>query len=125
MFHHRSPAFATRISAIEGHLRAIEKELERFERKAAGRHAHVSAAGDQISDGIASILSEIIERYRGGRRLAGEETARFRNEAVKISGGIITNALHRIATEVEHRPLVTLAVAAGIGISIGIAGRRH
>ena len=124
MFHHRSPAFATHISAIEGHLRAIEKELERFGRKA-GRHAHVSAAGDQISDGIASILSEIIERYRGGRRLADEETARFRNEAVKISGGIITNALHRIATEVEHRPLVTLAVAAGIGILIGIAGRRH
>ena len=124
MFHHRSPAFATRISTIEGHLRAIEKELQRFERKA-GRHAHVSAAGDQISDAIAPILSEIIERYRSVRRVAGEETARFGNEAVKIGGGISTNALHRIATEVEHRPLVTLAVAAGIGILIGIAGRRH
>ena len=124
MFHHRSPTFATRISAIEGHLRAIEKELERFGRKA-GRHAHVSAAGDQISDGIASILSEIIERYRGSRRLADEETARFRDEAVKISGGISTDALHRITTEVERRPLVTLAVAIGMGILIGIAGRRH
>jgi ElaB/YqjD/DUF883 family membrane-anchored ribosome-binding protein len=124
MFHHRSPAFATHISAIEGHLRAIEKELERFGRKA-GRHAHVSAAGDQISDAIAPILSEIIERYRSVRRVAGEETARFGNEAVKIGGGISTNALHRIATEVEHRPLVTLAVAIGIGILIGFAGRRR
>ena len=124
MFHRRSPAFATHISAIDGHLRAIEKELERFGRKA-GRHAHVFAAGDQISDAIAPILSEIIERYRSVRRLAGEETARFGNEAVKISGGISTNALHRIATEIEHRPLITLAVAIGIGVLIGIAGRRH
>lgn len=124
MFHHRSPTFATRISAIEGHLRAIEKELERFGRKA-GRQAHVSAAGDRISDAIAPILSEIIGQYRMGRRLAGEETARFGNEAVKISGGISTNALHRIATEVERRPLVTLGVAIGMGILIGIAGRRH
>jgi len=124
MFHRRSPVFATHISAIEGHLRAIEKELEHFGRKA-GRHAHVSAAGDQISEAIAPILSEIIERYRRVRRLAGEETARFGNEAAKISGGISTNALHWIATEVEHRPLVTLAVAIGIGILIGIAGRRR
>jgi hypothetical protein len=33
--------------------------------------------------------------------------------------------LRRIASEVEHHPLVTLAVAIGIGILIGIAGRRH
>lgn len=123
MFRHRSTAFATRISAIEGHLRAIEKELGRFGRKA-GRHDRVSAA-DQISEAIAPILSEIIERYRGVRRLAGEETARFGTEAVKIGGGISTNALHRIATEVEHRPLITLAVAIGVGILIGIAGRRR
>jgi hypothetical protein len=124
MFHHRSRAFATQIAAIEGHLRAIEKELERFGQKA-GRDARLSAPGDQIIDVITPILSEIVERYRSGRRLAAEETARFGNEAVKISGGISTNALHRIATEVEHRPLVTLAVAIGIGILIGIAGRRH
>lgn len=124
MFHRRSPAFANHISAIDGHLRAIEKELERFGRKAS-RHAQVFTAGDQISDAIAPILSEIIERYRSVRRLAGEETARFGNEAVKISGGISTNALHRIATEIEHRPLITLAVAIGIGVLIGIAGRRH
>ena len=124
MFQHRSRAFAARISAIEDHLRALEIELERFGRKT-GRHARVSPAGDQISDAIAPILSEIIERYRGVRRLAGEETARFGNEAVKIGGGIGTNAVHRIATEIEHRPLVTLAVAIGIGILIGIAGSRH
>jgi len=124
MFHRRSPALATHISAIEGHLRAIEKELERFGRKA-GRHAHVSAAGDQISEAIAAILSEMIERYRSVRRLAGEETARFGNEAVKISDGISTNALHRIVAEVEHRPLVALAVAIGIGVLIGIAARQH
>jgi hypothetical protein len=57
--------------------------------------------------------------------LADKETARFAKKAAKISGGISTNALHRIATEVEHHPLVTLAVAMGIGFLIGIAGRQR
>jgi hypothetical protein len=34
-----------------------------------------------------------------------------------------------VASEVEHRPLITLAVAVGVGILIGMAGgmakRRH
>ena len=45
--------------------------------------------------------------------------------AVKIGGRMGNDALHRITTEVEHRPLATLAVAIGVGILIGIAGRRH
>ena len=49
MFHHRSPAFATHISAIEGHT--TEKELERFGRKA-GRQAHNRAGDRKISDAI-------------------------------------------------------------------------
>jgi ElaB/YqjD/DUF883 family membrane-anchored ribosome-binding protein len=50
--------------------------------------------------------------------LAGEEAARFGNEAAKFGN----DALHRMASEVEHRPLVILAVAVGVGILIGMAG---
>jgi hypothetical protein len=52
MFHHRSSAFATNVSAIEGRLRALENELERIGRTA-GRHtsAGMSAAGESRSDG--------------------------------------------------------------------------
>jgi len=111
MFHHRSSAFATNVSAIEGRLRALENELERIGRTA-GRHtsAGMSAAGDHVGDAITSAV-------------------RFGNEAAKFGAKFGNDALHRMASEVEHRPLVTLAVAVGVGILIGMAGgmagRRH
>jgi len=121
MFHHRSSAFARNISIIENRLRALENELERTGRTAVRRaSARMSAAGDQIGDAIASAISEIVDRFRNGRRLAGDEAVRVGNQAVKIGAKIGDDALHRIASEVEHRPLVTLGVAIGVGILIGI-----
>jgi hypothetical protein len=130
MFHHRPSAFATNVSAIEGRLRALENELERIGRMA-GRHtsAGMSVAGDHVGDAIASAVTEIVDRFRSGRRWAGDEAARFGNEAAKFGAKVGNDALHRMAREVEHRPLVTLAVAVGVGILIGMAGgmgrRRH
>jgi ElaB/YqjD/DUF883 family membrane-anchored ribosome-binding protein len=126
MFHHRSSAFARNISAIEGRLHALENELKRTGRRA-GRRAStgMSAAGDQIGDAVASAVSEIVDRFRSGRRLAGDEAVRVGNQAVKIGANIGNDALHRIASEVEHRPLITLAVAIGVGILVGIAARRR
>jgi ElaB/YqjD/DUF883 family membrane-anchored ribosome-binding protein len=119
MFHQRSSAFAPSISAIEGRLRALEGELERVGRKAGRRAAaNASVAGDHIGDAIASAVTEIVDRFRSGRRFAGDEAVRFGNEASKLGN----NALERVASEVEHRPLITLAVAIGVGILIGMAG---
>lgn len=125
MFHHHSAEFDPRISAIVGHLRAIEKELGEMG-KSAGRRASASAsaAGNQITDAIGPILSEIVDRFRRGQSLALEEAASFSNQAVKSGAKLGNDALQRIVTETKHRPLVTLAVAIGIGILIGIAGRR-
>jgi hypothetical protein len=126
MFHQRSSAFAPRIAIIEGHLRALEQELEKVGRKAGRRtSAAASAAGDQMGDAIAMVLSEMVGRFRSGRQLAGDEAARLGNEAVRIGTRIGNDTLQRIATEVEHRPLVTLAVAIGAGILIGFVGRRR
>jgi hypothetical protein len=41
-----------------------------------------------------------------------DEAAKFGNDA-----------LRRLSNEVEHRPLVTLAVAVGVGILVGLASR--
>ena len=35
------------------------------------------------------------------------------------------DALRKIEDEIGHRPLLTLAIAAGIGFLAGMAGRRH
>jgi ElaB/YqjD/DUF883 family membrane-anchored ribosome-binding protein len=129
MFHQRSSAFAPSISALEGRLRALESELERIGRSAGRRaSAGASAAGDHIGDALTSAVTEIVDRFRSGRRLAGDEAVRFGNEAAKYGAKLGNDALHRVASEVEHRPLVTLAVAVGVGILIGMVGgiaRRH
>jgi ElaB/YqjD/DUF883 family membrane-anchored ribosome-binding protein len=126
MFHQRSSAFDRNISALEGRLHALEKELDKMGRTAGRRAsagvAGVSAAGDHIGDAIAAAVTEIVDRFRSGRRLAGDEAMRFGNEAAKLGAKMGNDALQRMASEVEHRPLITLAVAVGVGILIGMAG---
>jgi ElaB/YqjD/DUF883 family membrane-anchored ribosome-binding protein len=124
MFHHRSTEFDPRISAIAGHLRAIEKELGRIGRSA-GRNASASAsnAGNQIA-AIWPILNEIVDRFGRGQRAAVDEAASLGNEAVKISARAGNDALGRIATQAKTRPFAAFAVAIGVGILIGVAVRR-
>ena len=129
MFHQRKSAFDRNISALEGRLHALEDQIDQLGRRAGRRaSANVSAAGDHIGDAIAAAVTEIVDRFRSGRRVAGDEAMRFGNEAAKFGAKVGNDALQRVASEVEHRPLVTLAVAIGVGILIGMAGgaaRRH
>ena len=129
MFHQRKSAFDRNISALEGRLHALEDQIDQLGRSAGRRaSANVSAAGDHIGDAIAAAVTEIVDRFRSGRRLAGDEAMRFGNEAAKFGAKVGNDALERVASEVEHRPLVTLGVAIGIGVLIGMAGgaaRRH
>jgi hypothetical protein len=126
MFHRRSTEFDPRLSDIVGHLRAIEEDLGILGRKA-GRGAAVkaSAAGDQIADVLGPILSDIANRFRRGQRVAVDEAASFGNEAVKLGAKVGNDTLERIADQAKQRPLFTLAVAIGIGVLIGFAGRRN
>lgn len=129
MFHQRKSAFDRNISALEGRLHELEDQIEKLGRSAGRRaSANVSAAGDHIGDAIAAAVTEIVERFRSGRRVAGDEAVRFGNEAARFGAKVGNDALQRVASEVEHRPLATLAIAIGVGILIGIAGgaaRRH
>ena len=95
--------------------------------KSVSRRASASAsiAGNQIADAIGPILSEIVDRFRGGQSLALEEATSFSNQAVKSGAKLGKDALQRIAIETKHHPLVTLAVALGVGILIGIVVRRQ
>jgi ElaB/YqjD/DUF883 family membrane-anchored ribosome-binding protein len=69
-------------------------------------------------------LSEITGRFRRGQRLAIGEAASFGNEAVKIGAKVGGEALGRITSQAKQRPMLTVAVAVGVGILIGLAGRR-
>jgi hypothetical protein len=121
MFQNRSREFDPQVAAIAGHLRAIEKELSRVGQGAGRRTvARAATAGTQIADAIAPVLSELVERFGRGQRVAVNEAANFGNEAVKIG----SDALGQVATQAKKRPLVALAVAVGVGLLIGMASRR-
>jgi ElaB/YqjD/DUF883 family membrane-anchored ribosome-binding protein len=100
---------------ITRRIAAIEDRLKR-----AGKRVAVGEA-DRVGEAVAAVLGGIAERFRSGAGSIGEETANLGNEAVKLGN----DAWRRVAREVEHRPLVTLAIAVGVGILVGLAGSRR
>jgi ElaB/YqjD/DUF883 family membrane-anchored ribosome-binding protein len=122
MFQYRTSDFAPSVAAIQKHLGAVEKELERVGRMA-GRQTSAAAAtaSDQIGDAISTILSEMVDRFRKGGQAAGDQAGRLGNQALDLGAKYGSNALARVASEAEQRPLFTVGVALGIGILIGAA----
>jgi ElaB/YqjD/DUF883 family membrane-anchored ribosome-binding protein len=113
-----SRAISADIGEIDRRLRALERTLERV-----GGRVSVGAgqAADRVGESVAAALGHIAERFRNGAGSMGDEAARFGGEAAKL-GNV---ALRRLTDEVEHRPLVTLAVAVGVGILVGLASHRR
>jgi ElaB/YqjD/DUF883 family membrane-anchored ribosome-binding protein len=122
MFQYRKSEFAPSVAAIQKHLGAVEKELERIGR-IAGRQTSTAAAAasEQVGDAISTILSEMVDRFRKGGQVAGDQAGRLGNQALDLSAKYGSDALQRIAGQAEDRPLMTVAVALGIGILIGAA----
>jgi hypothetical protein len=124
MFRHRAWKFDPRISAIVGHLRAIEDELGGIGQSAGRRaSAGAAAASNHIADAIGPILNDIVYRFRPNRRMTVDEAAGYASEAVGTGATFGNDALERITAQAKHRPLSTLAIAIGVGILIGVVSR--
>jgi ElaB/YqjD/DUF883 family membrane-anchored ribosome-binding protein len=104
------------VREVDRRLRSLEQGLGR-----AGSRAVSRAAGttDQVYETVASVLSSLADRFQGVS--IGDEAAKFGGEAAKLGN----DALRRLSKEVEHRPLVTLAVAVGVGLLLGLAMHRR
>jgi ElaB/YqjD/DUF883 family membrane-anchored ribosome-binding protein len=96
------------VREIERRLRSLEQQLERVGDRTSASTAEVV---ERVGAAIAPMLSSIADRFRGGVSM-GDEAAKLGNDA-----------LRRLSNEVEHRPLITLAVAVGVGILVGLASR--
>ena len=97
------------VREIERRLRSLEQQLERV-----GDRTSVSTAEvvERVGAAITPVLSSIADRFRGGTHSMSDGAAKLGNDA-----------LRHLSNEVEHRPLITLAVAAGVGILVGLASR--
>ena len=117
-----SRAMSADLAEIERRLRALESRLERAGcRTASG----AVPAADRMGDAIASALSDMSDRFRDGSRSVGGGALKLGNDAAKEAAKLGSDALQRLADEVERRPLTTLAIAAGVGLIVGLAAHRH
>jgi len=124
MFHQAgySRAIAADIGEIDRRLRALERTLERVGGRAS---ASAGQAADRLGEAVASALSTIADRFRNGAGSMGDEAVRLGNKFGGEAAKLGDVALRRLSDEVEHRPLVTLAVAVGVGILVGLATHRR
>ena len=103
------------IASIEREIGQLMNDIEaRVGRlNALARRSAKDAASD-ASEFVSEQVSDAADRVRNGANAMSEE-------ATRLSG----DAIRRIEEEVGQRPLLTLAIAAGIGFLAGMAGRRH
>jgi ElaB/YqjD/DUF883 family membrane-anchored ribosome-binding protein len=118
------PSPLQRIADLERLLRDVEHRLSGLSRMASRSRA--PRAAERVGDSIASAFTDLTERLRGRARVAGEQAHRF--ELAGLGDEMLTlgnDALRRLTREVEQRPLVLLAVAAGVGaLAAGLLARR-
>jgi ElaB/YqjD/DUF883 family membrane-anchored ribosome-binding protein len=70
-------------------------------------------AAEGATDFVSDTVNDAADRARNGAHAVSDEASLMAGDAIR-----------RIEDEVGHRPLLTIAIAAGIGFLAGLAGRR-
>jgi ElaB/YqjD/DUF883 family membrane-anchored ribosome-binding protein len=70
-------------------------------------------AAENATDFVSDTVADAADHVRNGAGAVSDEASRITGDAIR-----------RIENEVGQRPLLTLAIAAGIGFLAGMAGRR-
>ncbi len=107
-------ATAEEIAAIEDLVSDLEKRLRRL---SGSTRREVSGASGEVSDFVSEALERITHRVR---ETASEATESMADETTRFG----SDAFKKLTDEVEQRPLLMLAAAAGIGFLAGLANRR-
>lgn len=105
---------AEEVAAIEDLMSDLEKRLRRLSDTA---RRETSGASGEVGDFVSEALERIKDRVRdsaaGVTQSVADEATRFGSDAFK-----------KLTDEVEHRPLLMLGLAAGVGFLAGMANRR-
>ena len=110
-----------RLSDLDRMLADLEQRLSRLSRTAARASAAAPNTAGRIGDTIASALGMMAERFRGRASTLGHDVSELSDDALRAGN----NALRKLTRDVDHRPLVLLAVAAGVGLlAAGLLARR-
>jgi ElaB/YqjD/DUF883 family membrane-anchored ribosome-binding protein len=103
------------IANIEREIGELMHDIEaRVGRLNALAKRSAKGAAEDASEFVSDAASDAADRMSNGIHSVSDEAARLSSDAIK-----------RIEDEIGQRPLLTLAIAAGIGFLAGMAGRRH
>lgn len=116
-----SPPPRERVADLERLLHDLEMRLARLRRTATRNTREAPGAFDRLGETLTTALSEITGRMRGRADSVGSEAAQLGDDALRLGN----DALRKLTREVEHRPLLMLAIAAGVGaLAAGFLARR-
>jgi ElaB/YqjD/DUF883 family membrane-anchored ribosome-binding protein len=101
------------VAQIEEQIADLKSKLRGLNDPAQRRAARASA---DVNEFVADTIETIIDRVR-------DKTGVVPNEVAARAAKAGSAAFDRIVEEVEHHPLATLAVAAGIGFLLASARR--
>lgn len=110
------------IGELERMIRSLEERILNLT-SAQTIRSTVSGATDQVNQAVtrasghmgdvaADMLTDVADRLRGG--------------VTSVTGvaKVGTQAVQRVGSELERRPMMTVAIALGLGFLAGLAGRR-
>ena len=84
-----------------------------------------ASKADRVSETIASTLNDIADRFSSRARTVSKDAGRVSEQWTADAMQFGDAALRKVAREVEQRPLVTLAIAVGVGaLAAGLLARR-
>lgn len=104
---------ADEIAAIQELMGDLEKRLHRLGGAAKN---DVSDGASEISEFVNETLAGIMDRVRDSAKSVSETVA---DKAAHVGG----DAVKKVLSEVETRPLTMLAIAAGVGFLFGMSKR--
>lgn len=108
-----SASTAEEIAAIQELMSDLEKRLHRLSGHA---KREVSGGAGEISDFVNDALAGIMDRVRDGAHSVSDS-------ATDKVANIGSEAIKKVTSEVENRPLTMLAIAAGVGFLYGMSRR--
>jgi ElaB/YqjD/DUF883 family membrane-anchored ribosome-binding protein len=104
-----------RAADVDRLLSDLEQRLSRLARMLP------SSASAPAIDRVGDALSDIADKFRNRARTAGAGASRAGEDVLHLGN----DALRKLAHEVEQRPLVTIAIAVGVGaLAAGLLARR-
>jgi ElaB/YqjD/DUF883 family membrane-anchored ribosome-binding protein len=107
------------VSAMQSEIRHLASDLQdrlnRLNSISRQGASHASeGVQDFISDTLDNLTSKAVSQLTSGVQ---ERVSDFTDEATRVSN----KAIKRVSREIDRRPLLTLAIAAGVGYLAGMA----